>query len=132
MSAPVPSQSLLFFLETLDLIGSTTVLGALYGIAFTLYCLCVQSLYLQFREPDKRRQARFTIGYISFQFFCATAFLALNARAMQLAYIDHADFPGGPWIYENSNHPTFRPYMTAGNTLDLTLQTLTMAIQVGP
>lgn len=132
MSAPVTSQSLLFFLETLDLIGSTTFLGALYGIIFAVYCLCAQSLYLQLREPDKRRQARFTLGYISLQFVCVTAYVALNARAMQLVYVEHADFPGGPWIYENSNDPTLTPYKIAASIIDLALQTLTMGIQVGP
>jgi hypothetical protein len=127
-----PTQHLLFLLEAFDIIGCTTILGALYGIAFMLYCLCARSLYLQLQEPDKRRQARFTIGYISLQLFCATAYTALNARGIQLAYIDHADFPGGPLIYEASNQPTLRPYMIAASILDLTLQTLTMAIQVGP
>src|SRR5689334_20733194 len=96
------SESEIILTETFDLIGSTTILGVFYGIAFTLYCLCARSLYLQLQEPNKQRQTRFTLGWMTLLLFCATIYLALNAGIGQLAYIRHADFPGGPVSYEAS------------------------------
>ncbi len=123
-----PSEE--FLLEALDLIGNTTVLGVSYGIAFTLYFLCAQSLYPQLHKPDRRRQTQFTLGYISLLMFCATGVLALNARIIQLAYINHTDFPGGPLEYEGNYYTSSGSLSLACNTLDFTIEVLTMAVQV--
>lgn len=117
-------------LEALDLVSNTTILGTFYGIIFTLYCLCARSLYLQLLKPDERRQAKFTLAYISLLFACTTAFLALNARFVQLAYINHSDFPGGPLEYEDSLDSSTKPYVISGGILDLIVKVATMAIQV--
>ncbi len=93
-------KSNLFLWESLDVLGCNTILGVFYGIAFTLYCLCAQSLYPQLHKPDQRRQAGFTLGCISLLLICATSWFALNARTIQLAYINHADFLGGPLAFE--------------------------------
>lgn len=126
------SQNNLFLWEALDLIGCTTILGVSYGIAFTLYCLCAQSLYLQPREPDQRRQARFTLGYSSLLLFFATGTLVSNGRMTQLGYVNHrADFPGGPLAFEaNKQSPTTISLMLAGSILELVTDMLTMAVQV--
>lgn len=65
------TESRLSLFEALDLISSTTILGVFYGIVFSLYVLCGWSLYLKLQNPDKRRQAKFSLGYISVLFFCA-------------------------------------------------------------
>lgn len=118
----------LFLDEALDLIGCTTILGVSYGITFSLYCPCAWSLYLKIQQPDKRYRAGFTLGYISLLFFCATAYLSMNVRVIQLAYINHADFPGGPLIYEGSS--ATMPYDGAAEILDFVIEVLIMAIQV--
>lgn len=129
-TAKMGTQSGVFFLESLYLIGGTTLPGVAYGITVALYCLCVRSLYLQLQKPDKQRQARFTLGYISLIFLCETALLALDTRFTQLAYVNHAGFPGGPLAYASSYSPTLEAFQTACNTIDLAVEALTMAIQV--
>ncbi len=124
------SESTMLLEETFDLIGSTAISGTLYGITFVLYCLCAQSLYLQFQTTDKRRQTWFTLGYVTLLVLCATVGLVLYARIAQLDYIDHSDFPGGPLVYGASYNPTMNPIFTAGGFLVITIQVLTSTIQV--
>ncbi len=118
-------------LEKLDLLSNTTILGTLYGIVVTLYCLCSLSLYRQIREPDLQRQAKFTLGYISLILFLVTAYLGLNARTMSVVYIDHANFPGGALQYEVSLDSLAKKYGIAGGIIDFSVEVLTMIIQVG-
>jgi hypothetical protein len=124
------SQKRLLLAEAVDIASNTTILGVFYGIVFALYCLCARSLFLELQVPDKRRQTRFTLSYISLIFFCATAFLVLNMRMVQLAYIVHSDFPGGPLNYELSYSSITTSNMAATEIFDLTIEVLTMAIQV--
>lgn len=126
----VESQSGLFLDQALDLIGCTTILGGSYGVAFALYCLCARPLYLQLQEPDKRQRAGFTLGFISFLFICMTGVLALNSRVIQLAYINNADFPGGPVNYERSYHSSLDFYDISAGILNLIIEVSIMAIQV--
>lgn len=126
----IQTQSELLLLEAFDLISGTTVFGVIFGITFVLYCLCARSLYHQLQEPEKRRQAQFTLGYISFLLFCATGLLVLNTGITQLAYITHADSPGGPLGYEGSFRLTTNVYDIAGGILQLILEVSTVAIQV--
>jgi hypothetical protein len=120
------AESTLFLREAFDLLGKTTIRGVLYGITFSLYCLCARLLYLQLQAPDKRRRARFSLGYISFFFFCLTVDVAVDARVRQLAYINHVDdFPGGPLKYTNN------PYDTISGVLAVIIEVSTTAIQVG-
>ncbi len=125
-----PSGSTLLLLENFDLIGSTTIFGALYGITFVLYCLCAQSLYLRLQEPDKRRQTLFNLSNITLLLLCATVHLALNTWMMQLAYVDNSDFPGGPLAYEVLYKPTQNFLLTTNGFLEITIEVLTSAIQV--
>ncbi len=124
------TQSELFLLETFDLISSTTILGAFYGIAFTLYCLCARLLYLQLRERNQQRQARFTLVIISLTLLCTTIYLALNARIIQLAYINHSDFPGGPLAYETLKNPVIGPHARATGIIDMVVKVMMLAVQV--
>ncbi len=119
-----------FLWKALDLIGCTTILGVSYGIAFILYCLCAQPLYSQLQKPDQRPQARFTLTYISLLLFQAIGLLALNARMIQLAYINHADFPGWPMAFEDDFNSTTGPLILTGGILDLCIEVLTTVIQV--
>lgn len=121
-----------FDIEAFDLIGSTTILGVLYGVTFMLYSLCAWHLYLNLQKPDNQGRAKFSLGCISLLFFCTTAHLALNTRMTQMFYIDHADFPGGPLQYEQSYDPAAIPYFGAVGILELIVEAMTMVIQVRP
>ncbi len=124
------AQSVLFLYEALDLVSCTTIIGVSYGIAFAVYCLCAQSLYSQLRKPDQQRQARFNLGFISLLLFCATGVLAGNTRIIQSAYINHADFPGGPIAFEDEFNPTTILLGLVTSNFDLAVEVLTIMIQV--
>lgn len=62
--------------------------------------------------------------------FCATSYLGLKARLIQLDYINHADFPGGPLEYERSLDPTTRAHSVTIGALELIIDVSTMVIQV--
>ncbi len=126
---PAMTSEILY--ETFDLTSSTTILGLLYGIAFTLYCLCSRLLCLQLSVPDKRKQARFNLVYISLVLICGTTYLALVTRFMQLAYINHANDPEGPRGFKVSYNSTTEIFGVGIGIFDLAVETLTMAIQVG-
>lgn len=113
------------------LISSTVIHGIFYGVIFTLYVLCARSLYLELQKPDKQRQARFSLSYVSFLFFCATASLVVNTRSGQLVFINHTDFPGGPLAYVGLYNPTTNLYWTLNSVLELIIEVFTMVIQVG-
>ncbi len=120
-----------FLWEALDLIGSTTIVGVFYGIVFTLYFLCAQSLYLKIHKPDQKRQARFNLGYISLLLFCSTSMIALNTWMIQMAYIKHAGIPGGPLAFERERNSTNISLSLAGCLVELVIDISTMAVQVG-
>ncbi len=121
----------MFLLESFDLFSSTTILGALYGIALALYCSCARSLYLRLQEANKQRQTLFALAYISLVLLLTTVNLALIAQIIQLDYVNHPNFPGGPFVYETSmNNSTLRPYATANGILDLAVKVMMLAIQV--
>lgn len=119
-----------FLSEVLDLATSIAVIGVLYGIAFSLYCFCAWSFFLQLQNPDKRRRAGFLLGYMSFLLSCLTGFLVLNVRMIQPAYTTRANFPGGPMTYQESFNSTVNSYITAAGVLGLIIEVSTMAIQV--
>lgn len=120
----------LLLLEAFDIIGCTTTLGVFYGLAFSLYYLCASSLYLDLQNPDKRRHTMFSLGFISLLLFCATSCVVLEAMIIQQAYINHADFPGGPFEYELSYGLVIEKYQETFTILDFIIEVLTMAIQV--
>jgi len=125
------AESSLFLDEAFDLISATTISGVFYGITFSLYCLCAWPLYFKLQKPDEQRRARLSLGYISLLFLCLTGGLVLGVRLNQLAYINHADFPGGPIGYEQTYNSTTNTNYTIGGVLELTVEVLTMTIQVG-
>lgn len=126
----VPNLCTILLLEALDVISSTTFQGAFYGITLTLYCLCARSLLLNLQTPDKQRRAQFSLFYISFLFFCITGSFAVNGRLIQVVYINHANFPGGPLEYEVSYNSTIDSNDLTGSILNCIIDVLTSAIQV--
>lgn len=124
------AENISFLAETFSLISCTTIIGVLYGIAFSLYCLCACQLYRKLQKPGERHQARLSLGFLSILLVCATGILALNARVIQLAYVIHdSDFPGGPLEYEAWYNST--PNSIAGSVLDLIIEVSIMMTQVG-
>lgn len=102
----VPLQGELLLATQLELVTPTTLAGTLYGVAFTLFCLYVHSLVSQLQDEDRKRRAKFMLGYTVVIMLCGLYNLVANAWAIQEAYIKHGDYPGGPYLYLLSSFHT--------------------------
>ncbi|XP_006455511.1 hypothetical protein AGABI2DRAFT_121428 [Agaricus bisporus var. bisporus H97] len=122
-------QGPLLLITQLELVTPTTVAGTLYGIAFTLFCLYVHSLVPRLRDDDRKKQAKFMLGYTIVIMLCGLYNLVSNAWITQDAYIMHGDYPGGPYVYIASTFHT-RPASAVSLTCQLAIDTLTSAIQI--
>ena len=106
MSANPPLRGPLLLVTQLELVSGTTAGGTLYGIAFSLYCLYLHASLPQLRDHDRRRQTQFMITYSTIIMICGLCYLVSNAWVIQDAYVKHANFPGGPFLYELSTFLT--------------------------
>ncbi|PPR06694.1 hypothetical protein CVT24_013027 [Panaeolus cyanescens] len=97
--APVGESSADILAEALDLISTTTINAVTYGVALTLYILCMYALYHQLSSGRQKRQAIFNTVYITVLFATGTVYLAVNSRETQLAFVNNRNFPGGPSAY---------------------------------
>ncbi|KZV76098.1 hypothetical protein PENSPDRAFT_731351 [Peniophora sp. CONT] len=82
-------------LERTFLAGDLTC-GLGYGIQIVLYAACARYFWSQ---RHTRRHAIFLLAYTTFIFVIETIFVAVQARTVQLVYIDNRNYPGGPWAY---------------------------------
>lgn len=111
----------------------TELTGALLcGITFSLHCLCAGPLYRRLQSPNEGHRAKLSLGFISLLSFCVIGTLTLNVGTIQLASTNNAgDSPRGPLDYEAWNNSTTSSIGVAGSILDLIIEVLMMAIQVG-
>ncbi|XP_006456360.1 hypothetical protein AGABI2DRAFT_122265 [Agaricus bisporus var. bisporus H97] len=105
MEANPSLQGSLLLVTQIELVSGTTAAGTLYGIAFSLYCLYLHASIPQLRDHNRKRQTRFMITYSTIIMLCGLYYLLSNAWVIQDAYIMHANFPGGPYLYENPTQP---------------------------
>jgi hypothetical protein len=127
-STVIPLEGDLLLINQLELVTPTTVAGTLYGIAFTLFCLYVHSLSPRLRDGDRKRQARFMLGFSSIIMLCGLYSLIANTWATQDAYIKHNSYPGGPIGYIDSTLRT--GVMIALFSCESIIDISTSAIQV--
>ncbi|KAF5383355.1 hypothetical protein D9757_008391 [Collybiopsis confluens] len=81
--------------ERFFIAGDVTV-GIGYGIQLALYYSC--AMYLWSRRKQSRK-ALFLLAFISLQLSVWTIFVIVQARTIQLMYVDNRNYPGGPWSY---------------------------------
>jgi hypothetical protein len=93
-------QGDLLLITQLELIGSTSAAGILYGIAFALYWLYVHSSLPQLRNRDRKRQTAVMLAASTVAMLFGLVTLALNVWVIQDAFVKHYNFPGGPVAYE--------------------------------
>ncbi|PPQ81884.1 hypothetical protein CVT24_008380 [Panaeolus cyanescens] len=98
---PVGESSFDILNESASLIGATTVLSFTYGIVFTLFCICVHSLVQQYKSGVRKRQAIFSLVYMSIMFSFGTIYCAVNAWESQVEFVNFRNFPGGPLAYSH-------------------------------
>ncbi|XP_006456362.1 hypothetical protein AGABI2DRAFT_122267 [Agaricus bisporus var. bisporus H97] len=129
MSANPPLQGALLLATQLELVSGTTAGGTLYGIAFSLYCLYLHASLPQLRDHDRRRQTQFMMTFSTIIMSCGLYYLISNAWVIQDAYIKHANFPGGPLVYESSTYLT-QPAIALGLVCVAVVDASTTAIQI--
>ncbi|KAI0065072.1 hypothetical protein BV25DRAFT_1913714 [Artomyces pyxidatus] len=83
------------FLERTFLSGDV-ISGTGYGIQLVMYTSCV--LYL-WQQRKARSHFTFLLAYITLLFILETIYIAVQARTVQIVYIDNRNYPGGPWAY---------------------------------
>ncbi|KAF8890187.1 hypothetical protein BD779DRAFT_291721 [Infundibulicybe gibba] len=70
--------------------------GVGYGAQAVLYLICTHYLWGQRKA---RRNNKFMLAYITLLFLISTVVQVAWAHRTQLVFIEHRDFPGGPWAY---------------------------------
>jgi hypothetical protein len=76
-------------LAALELVSLTSLRGVLFGIAFTLYCLCTQIWYKNFlNKPDRRKRTLFVFGYSTLIMIAALISFATDTHLVVLAFLD--------------------------------------------
>ncbi|KAF9443105.1 hypothetical protein P691DRAFT_844076 [Macrolepiota fuliginosa MF-IS2] len=115
--------------EHLDLVSSTTLNGVLYGIALSLYVLCVRLFHPQLKDPHQRRHVTFMFAYASVVMICGIVFLVFKTWINQLAYIDHNTFPGAAEEYEKI-YMFIQPRGITVQTSNIIIDVLTLGIQI--
>jgi len=89
------------WVDSINLVSSTTIASTAYGIMFTLYLICCYFLKARMAHRNERRRSIFLIWYITAMFVCGTIYTATTTQATADSYVYHADFPGGPSTYNN-------------------------------
>ncbi|EIW78827.1 hypothetical protein CONPUDRAFT_166725 [Coniophora puteana RWD-64-598 SS2] len=92
------------FIDSIRLIGSTTVAGTCYGMMSVTAGACVHTLF-RFRRRRTVRRLAFLIGYVATLWVCGTLFVAGLSRAIQNAYVDHRLFMPSPGAYFDWSQP---------------------------
>ncbi|KAJ7915265.1 hypothetical protein B0H13DRAFT_2189579 [Mycena leptocephala] len=78
------------------LLASYLVAGTGFGIQFSLYFSCF--LYL-WQRRKQNRSALFLLAYITTLFSLEFLFVIVQGEAVQMIYIDHRNYPGGPFAF---------------------------------
>ena len=66
------------------------------GVQFVLWAIC--ALYLR-RQHKKGRKTFYLLCYITLLLAIETAYAVVQARTVQLMYVENRNYPGGPWQY---------------------------------
>ena len=70
---------------------------AIPGVQLVMYIS--SALFLFKARRTRGRQSTILLGYITLLFSVETIYVAVQARTVQLMYIDNRNYPGGPWQY---------------------------------
>ncbi|KAH8106927.1 hypothetical protein BXZ70DRAFT_261697 [Cristinia sonorae] len=70
--------------------------GMGYGMQVMLYISCARYL---FSERKRGRNPLYILAYITLLLITQTILCIVQARTVQVMYIDNRNFPGGPWAY---------------------------------
>ncbi|CAL1705416.1 unnamed protein product [Somion occarium] len=79
-----------------NFLAGDIVCGTGYGIQIVLYVSC--ALYL-WNTRKERKNALYLLAYITTLIAIETIFIIVQARTVQVLYVDNRNYPGGPWAY---------------------------------
>ncbi|TBU39128.1 hypothetical protein BD309DRAFT_461539 [Dichomitus squalens] len=91
-------------LETYLLAGNFVV-GVGYGLQLILWFLCTSYLW---RQRSRSWKIIFLLCFLALLLSVETIYAIAEAHSIQLAYVNHRGYPGGPWQYQldKQNTPT--------------------------
>ncbi|KAJ3003869.1 hypothetical protein NUW54_g5086 [Trametes sanguinea] len=93
--SPGPGHQFFIELERYVLAGDF-VSGVGYGILVVLWVSCIGRLW---EKSQGSWATTVLLCYITLLLFVETAFSIVQARTVQLIYIENRNYPGGPWNY---------------------------------
>ncbi|KAJ6593301.1 hypothetical protein B0H19DRAFT_1055905 [Mycena capillaripes] len=79
-----------------NFIAGDVVVGTGYGIQLVLWTNCALFLWKRRRHG---RQPMFLLFYITAMLLIESLFVAVQARTVQMIYIDNRNYSGGPWKF---------------------------------
>ena len=74
-----------------------SLIYVILGVQLVMYIS--SALFLWSARRTRGRQSTLLLGYITLLFSVETIYVAVQARTVQLMYIDNRNYPGGPWQY---------------------------------
>jgi hypothetical protein len=76
-------------IAALELVSLTSLRGVLFGIAFTLYCICTQIWFKRFcHNHGRRKQTLFVFGYSTLIMVTALISFATDTHLVVMAFLD--------------------------------------------
>ncbi|KAJ7099444.1 hypothetical protein B0H15DRAFT_547168 [Mycena belliarum] len=79
-----------------NFVAGDVVVGTGYGIQLVLYTTCAAYLWKRRRNG---RQPLLLLAYMTCMLLIESLFVAVQARTVQMIYIDNRNYPGGPWQF---------------------------------
>ncbi|KAI0352273.1 hypothetical protein OH77DRAFT_1428820 [Trametes cingulata] len=70
--------------------------GVAYGVHVVLWTSCAMYLW---KQRHRGWRTLFLLGFISLLFIVETMFAIVQARTVEVIYINNRNYPGGPWSY---------------------------------
>ncbi|KAJ7033382.1 hypothetical protein C8F04DRAFT_1104558, partial [Mycena alexandri] len=79
-----------------NFMAGDVVVGTGYGIQFMLWLNCARFLW---GRRKSGLQAKILLIYMTSMLLIESLFVAVQARTVQMIYIDNRNYPGGPWAF---------------------------------
>ncbi|CAK5266087.1 unnamed protein product [Mycena citricolor] len=78
-----------------NFVAGDVIVGTGYGAQLVLFANCALFLW----KRRRNRQSMYLLAYMSLMLLIESLFVAVQARTVQMIYIDNRNYPGGPWKF---------------------------------
>ncbi|KAI0714648.1 hypothetical protein C8Q76DRAFT_618809 [Earliella scabrosa] len=72
------------------------ICGVGYGVQLVVWTTCVRYLW---KQRQRSWRTTFLLSYLTLLLMIETVFCIVQARTVQVIYIENRNYPGGPWAY---------------------------------